>query len=96
MRNALPKGGPKTDEAAVVNLDVQSGDGTHWVAYRKSGNRVFYFDSYGDLKPPKELLKYFKDTQIIYNHDNYQKDNQYNCGHLCIKFLLQTGNGSYV
>ena len=51
MRNALPKNGPRYNESAIVNLDDASGPGTHWVAYRKRGNKVLYFDSFGDLKP---------------------------------------------
>ena len=58
MRNALPSGKPKLKETAIINLDDKSGPGTHWVAYRKLGKDVTYFDSFGNLKPPKELINY--------------------------------------
>lgn len=58
MRNSLPKK-PFPKELAIVNLDDKNGKGTHWVAYKKYGHRVTYFNSFGDLKPPKELMKYF-------------------------------------
>lgn len=60
MRNNLPPGGPRVNESAIVNLDDESGPGTHWVAYRKTGQDVLYFDSFGNLQPPKELVKYLK------------------------------------
>ena len=72
MRNAMPKSGPRVQEAAIVNLDDHDGPGTHWVAYRKNGNDVTYFDSFGNLKPSRELLEYFGVCSIVkYNWDNY-------------------------
>ena len=73
MRNALPSDGPKLKETAVVNLDDKSGPGTHWVAYRKLGTDVTYFDSFGNLKPPKELIHYLGVNRIKFNYKNYQK-----------------------
>lgn len=58
MRNFLPSDGPKLNEAAVVNLDDKNGPGIHWVAYRKTGKNVTYFDSFGNLRPPKDIINY--------------------------------------
>lgn len=88
MRNALPSSQPWRNESAIVNLDSFDGPGTHWVAYYKRGRNVHYFDSYGNLKPPRELITYFGgDSRILYNYTNFQKLNKYNCGHLCLEFL---------
>ena len=87
MRDELPKREPKYRESAVINLDNSTGPGTHWVAYKKTGNKVLYFDSFGDLKPPPELMKYFISNIVNYNYKQYQKFNTYNCGHLCLQFL---------
>ena len=57
MRNALPSQ-PRPNESAIVNLDDKNGPGTHWVAYKKRGRFVNYFDSYGNLQPPRELISY--------------------------------------
>lgn len=46
------------NECAVINLDSQRNEGTHWVAYRKMGHVVNYLDSFGHLEPPKELIDY--------------------------------------
>ena len=72
MRTCLPANGPKTNEVAIVNLDDDTGPGTHWVAYRKTDKNVIYFDSFGNLKPPKELLKYLGVEKIHYNYKKYQ------------------------
>ena len=87
MRDSLPKNGPKLNENAIVNLDDFTGQGTHWVAYTKKGNRVSYFDSFGNLRPPLDLMKYLNVDAVQYNHTNYQDYDTFNCGHLCLKFL---------
>lgn len=89
-RDKLPKKIRKT-ESGVINLDADRGPGTHWVAYKKIGDVVNYFDSYGDLPPPSEAVKYFMSgdpVHILYNHQRYQQFTDYNCGHLCIQFLI--------
>lgn len=87
MRNALPKSGPRYRESGIVNLDDKSGPGTHWVAYRKRGKDVVYFDSFGDLQPPLDLMLYLGVREVKYNHERYQDFDTYICGHLCLKFL---------
>lgn len=86
MRNSLPRR-PWTVESGIVNLDDKEGPGTHWVAYKKQGCVVKYFDSYGDLRPPMEVLHYFRGNKILYNDTQHQYYNTIVCGHLCLKFL---------
>lgn len=93
MRNKMPVRGPRLNESAVVNLDDASGPGTHWVCYIKRGDKVKYYDSYGNLPPPLELVKYFGPrATITYNYTRNQKDGTFNCGHLCLKFLRRHHN----
>lgn len=87
MRNGLPRNGCYYRESGIVNLDDKSGPGTHWVAYRKNGKNVTYFDSFGDLQPPEELMNYLNVNKIKYNNQRYQTFNSFICGHLCLKFL---------
>lgn len=87
MRNAMPISGPRYRESVIINLDDAEGPGTHWVAYRKRGDNVVYFDSFGDLQPPLELMIYLGVDNVRYNHERYQDYNTYNCGHLCLQFL---------
>lgn len=86
MIDELPKK-PNFYENAIVNLQKLSQEGSHWVAYRKIGEVVEYFDSFGNLRPPKELQRYFRGCQVYYNRDRYQGLQQSNCGQNCIKFL---------
>ena len=74
-------------ESGIVNLQKLSQTGSHWVAYKKLGRIVEYFDSFGNLRPPKELEKYFQNCQVYYNRDRYQELEQSNCGQNCVKFL---------
>jgi hypothetical protein len=89
MRDTLPIGGIRRNESGIVNLDDSAGPGTHWVAYAKRGNRVMYFDSFGNLRPPNELVRYFgrNVTKIEYNHTSFQTYDQSICGQLCLQFL---------
>lgn len=94
MRNALPAGGVRRNESGIVNLDNVEGPGTHWVAYAKRGHRAVYFDSFGNLRPPKELTQYLDnddDVKIEYNRTSYQEYDQNNCGQLCLRFLQTIG-----
>lgn len=88
MRNDLPAK-PRINESAIINLDSKSGPGTHWVAYIKRGILVNYFDSFGDLRPPLEVIKYFRDCKIRYNYEREQNFNTNICGHLCLQFLYK-------
>lgn len=86
MRNNLP-GRPWRNEAGIINLDDAENPGTHWVAYRKVGMHVEYFDSFGNLRPPLEVVRYFAGCDISYNCKKMQKYNTRTCGHWCLRFL---------
>jgi hypothetical protein len=92
MRNDLPSKIYK-NESGILNLDDKIGKGTHWTSYVKRGNNIIYFDSIGQLKPPLELLTYFRSDgstkNIHYNFNKFQNLNSYNCGHLVLNFLYE-------
>ena len=55
---------------------------------KKSNNKALYFDSFGNLRPTSDLVKYLGAGSFIkYNYDRYQEYNIFECGHLCLKFL---------
>lgn len=88
MRDALPTK-PLVHESFIVNLDDSQSVGTHWVAVRKRGYNVMYYDSYGDLPPPLEIVKYLpRKSTIFYNYMREQRLPM-ECGHLALEFLLQ-------
>ena len=87
MLDALPAK-PLKFESAIVNLDKEEGPGTHWTAYKKRNKTVVYFDSFGNLQPPLELMNYFGNGSLIrYNYERYQDFDTFDCGHLCLMFL---------
>lgn len=86
-RDVLPLRTNK-NESAIINLDKATGPGTHWVCYKKRDNSVYYFDSYGNLRPPVELTRYFgPNVDVYYNYERKQTINTVICGHLCLEFL---------
>lgn len=95
MRNSLPKPSNKKWECGVINLDNTDGIGTHWVSYYRKNIMCYYFDSFGNLQPPREFLHYIgadsnnNKCKIHYNHKAYQTYAKVNCGHLCMKFLYE-------
>lgn len=90
MRDNLPKK-PRKYECAIINLDVAAGSGSHWVAYRKVLRNVIYFNSFGNLKPPPELINYWgKHCNIKYIRTRLQKYSESDCGQWCVAFLRST------
>lgn len=89
MRDALPQK-IRNKESGIINLQKHNEPGSHWVSYFKKGDNITYFDSFGNLKPPVEVSKYFNSNgcvKVYYNYDKYQNYNSFNCGHLCLMFL---------
>jgi len=95
MRDTLPRT-PWDIENGVVNLNLYRQEGSHWVAYRKYGRKVYYFDPFGDLKPFPSFVNYCNGCDLYYNHQKFQKDEDTNCGQLCLKFLLGDPGGMYM
>lgn len=87
MRDNLPKK-PWISECLVLNHDSSENAGTHWTCFVKTENTAFYFDSFGKLPPPLELVHYLgSDCKIYYNSHQFQTFDTIICGHLCLKFL---------
>lgn len=89
MRDNLPLK-IRSRETGIINLDSKENRGSHWTAYVKNKNKVIYFDSYGNLRPPTEVITYFNSNgkvKIFYTYDDVQKLNKFNCGQLALKFL---------
>ena len=84
MRNELRN--PRKNESLIINLDTNRGPGTHWVAVKKRGNKIIYFDPFG-IQPPKEVIRYYKPLTIYYTTTKVQKLNSIICGKLCLQFL---------
>lgn len=89
MRDNLPEKGPMKNECIILNHDSIKNNGTHWTCFAKVDKNVYYFDSFGKLAPPLELIEYLgSDCNIFYNTEQYQEFNTVICGHLCVRFLF--------
>lgn len=80
---------PKLYECAIINLENSSSRGSHWVAYRKFGDVIIYYDPLGNLRPPRPLQEYFGNCKVFYNRQSYQKISEFTCGQNCVKFLTR-------
>lgn len=89
MRDTLLNiAGPSLNECWILNQEsIRSVEGSHWVALAKCHNTAYYFDSFGNLPPPLEIIEYLKGVNIYYNIKRYQSYGSNICGHLCLKFL---------
>ena len=90
MRDSLPIT-IRTNECAIVNLEPESENGSHWCCYYKKGNReTHYFDSYGldpTNKMPKYLKQYQQKRQVVMSTFEIQKFGTVICGQICIYVL---------
>lgn len=92
MRDTLPHN-CNNRECGVINLDSSNNVGTHWCAYYKLDGTCFYFDSFGNLPPPKEMVDYLgSKCNIFFNYHRLQEFDTIICGHLCLLFLCQLQN----
>jgi len=94
MRQLLPTKCTST-ECGIINLGDVESNGTHWTCYVKDGERrKLYFDSFGNVKPPKELVQYLGGDGLVYNTFRVQTFNDPPiCGHLCLEVLRRHTNG---
>lgn len=90
MRDNLPHGKPWRNECMIVNHDSIRNSGTHWTCFIKLNKKAYYFDSFGKLAPPLELIEYLgSDCTVYYNSKQFQKFDTVICGHLCLRFLYE-------
>ena len=71
----------------VINLDVYSDIGTHWVALYAQNNDATYFDSFGVEHIPKEIKAIVNNKNIKTNIFRTQAYDSIMCGYFCIGFI---------
>jgi hypothetical protein len=94
MRDELNKTKATKEESIVINLDVSSGPGIHWMCLSTKNDVSYYFDSYG-LAPPVEVLDYCKSKERYFAEYPIQQDDEIEilCGHYCVYVLYKLNNG---
>lgn len=80
----------------IVNTDVASMPGEHWVAfYIRSPNIVEYFDSLAGI-PNNHMGQFLgKFNKIIKNEYNLQNPFTNVCGQFCIYFIIKRCSGQH-
>jgi hypothetical protein len=84
----------------IYNLDVSTGQGTHWVAMfiDNKKNQINYYDSYGS-KPTQLIHNFIKslvdkhNSEVIYNDKRHQYGHS-ECGMFSMNFILERLHGS--
>lgn len=97
----------KNFENGIINLDISTGSGTHWVCYYndKNNNFVEYFDPFGEYEYkgmklkneiiPEKIVKYLKTSrkEIRYNSSFLQQPESVKCGYYCMKYITERNTG---
>lgn len=72
----------------IMNLNNSDQSGSHWVAFIKYSNSIFYCDSYGIYPPEKEWKIFLNNCENLYvNTKQFQPINSDRCGYYSILFL---------
>ena len=80
------------EESGVLNLQNHTNIGSHWIAWRKSENNAWYFDSYSE--PPDSGLKaHLGKIEIKQSAITVQKDTTKECGSQCLFVLYYLSRG---
>lgn len=82
-RDVLP---PIRNRFYIINLDSNSGPGTHWVLlYNCDPHTSYYFDSYG-MPPPQEIVEAMKHSnkKRVFNDVDLQALGSDACGWWCM------------
>jgi hypothetical protein len=69
MKDALPQKCNEI-ECGIINLEITNQSGSHWVANYRNNDKKYYFDSYGKVPPPKELVNYPGTEDLFYNFNS--------------------------
>jgi len=80
----------------IINLQNHDEGGSHWTAFIKDRNDIYYYDSFG-VVPPQNLYDVFKiDSHNIYYLDQLNRRDQNidatSCGWWCIAYLYYMTN----
>ena len=77
----------KNNESTNINLQDSDKKGSHWVSYKKIGNKIFYFDSYGVAFIPDIIKNQYPKHKFICNIYRVQSIDSNQCGRFCILFV---------
>ena len=72
----------------IINLQNHNENGSHWTAFIKDKNNIYYYDSFGVFPPQNEYDIFRKESDnIYYNTSHHQNIDSTSCVWFCIAFL---------
>ena len=77
----------KNNKSTIINLQDSDKNGSHWVSYKKIGNKIFYFDSYAVAFIPNIIKNQYPNHKFICNIYRIQSIDSNQCGRFCILFV---------
>ena len=77
----------KNNQSTIINLQNSDRNGSHWVSYKRIGNKIFYFDCYGAAYIPDIIKNQYPNHKFICNIYRIQSMDSNQCGRFCILFV---------
>ena len=77
----------KNNQSTIINLQDSNQVGSHWVSYKKIGNKIFYFDSYAVSFVNNIIKNQYPNQKFICNIFRIQSMDSNQCGRFCILFV---------
>ena len=77
----------KNNQSTIINLQDSDKNGSHWVSYKKIGNKIFYFDSYAVGFINDIIKNQYPNHKFICNIYRIQSIDSSQCGRFCILFV---------
>ena len=77
----------KDNQSTIINLQDSDKIGSHWVSYKKIGNKIFYFNSYAVSFIPDIIKNQYPNHKFICNIHRIQSMDSNQCGRFCILFV---------
>ena len=77
----------KNNQSTIINLQNSDKSGSHWVSYKKIGNKIYYFDSYAVSFIPDIIKNQYSKHKFICNIYRIQSMDSNQCGIFCILFV---------
>ena len=92
MRDELLGMKRTANECMILNLDDNSGRGTHWTCLFIKNSEAYYFDPFG-MPITKELETYLEGIPTDYSSFSIQAPHEVICGHYCVYMLWRLSLG---
>ena len=77
----------KNNQATIINLQDSNQPGSHWVSFKKIGNKISYFDSFAVSFLPDIIKNQYQNHKFICNIYRIQSIDSNQCGRFCILFV---------